>query len=117
MADINNLFKAAMSCADDAILGVMSDEAKITSGALAGNTVAGVFDDPESIAYAGGGVRIEGSSPSLFVKSVSVRGLRRPDTLTVNGLAFWVDRVGTDDAGCCYVWLVTGTPPTSNRHR
>ena len=54
-----------------------------------GGEVQGVFDDPESLGFAGGGVRIEGSSPSLFVRTDTVRAVRRGDTLTINGEMFW----------------------------
>ncbi len=50
------------------------------------------------------GVRIEGSSPSLFVRTDTVRAVRRGDTLTINGEIFWVDRVSPDDGGSCYLW-------------
>ncbi len=39
----------------------------MTSGEQSGAVIRGVFDDPENISYAGQGVRVEGSSPSLFV--------------------------------------------------
>ncbi len=79
--------------------------------------VQGVFDDPESLGFAGGGVRIEGSSPSLFVRTDTVRAVRRGDTLTINGEMFWVDRVSPDDGGSCYLWLNRGQPPAVNRRR
>ncbi|SQD04629.1 Tail attachment protein (Minor capsid protein FII) [Escherichia coli] len=72
---------------------------------------SGVFDDPESLGFAGSGVRIEGSSPSLFVRTDTVRAVRRGDTLTINGEIFWVDRVSPDDGGSCYLWLNRGQPP------
>jgi hypothetical protein len=52
MADFDNLFDEAMSRADGAIRIVMGAEAKVTSGALSGITLVGVFDDPENIGYA-----------------------------------------------------------------
>ena len=67
--------------------------------------------------FAGGGVRIEGSSPSLFVRTDTVRAVRRGDTLTINGEMFWVDRVSPDDGGSCYLWLNRGQPPAVNRRR
>ncbi|MFV2760597.1 head-tail joining protein, partial [Escherichia coli] len=45
------------------------------------------------ISYAGQGVRVEGSSPSLFVRTDDVRQLRRGDTLTIGEENFWIDRV------------------------
>ncbi|WP_252354694.1 head-tail joining protein, partial [Escherichia coli] len=63
------------------------------------------------------GVRVEGSSPSLFVRTDDVRQLRRGDTLTINGEMFWVDRVSPDDGGSCYLWLNRGQPPAVNRRR
>ncbi|EOY8363758.1 head-tail joining protein, partial [Salmonella enterica subsp. salamae] len=72
MSQTDNLFDTAMSVADDTIISVMGTTATITSGVLAGASLTGVFDDPESVSYAAGGVRIEGISPSIFVKSSSV---------------------------------------------
>ncbi|ELJ4794663.1 phage tail protein, partial [Salmonella enterica] len=63
MSQTDNLFDTAMSVADDAIISVMGTTAIITSGVLAGASLTGVFDDPESVSYAAGGVRIEGVSP------------------------------------------------------
>ncbi|HEI8290928.1 TPA: phage tail protein [Citrobacter koseri] len=117
MSDFDNIFDAAISGVDDTILDVMGTEASITSGIMAGSKITGVFDDPENIGYAGAGVRVEGTSPSLFVKSASVRQLRRMDTLTINREAFWVDRISPDDCGSCYVWLGRGSPPAANRRR
>ncbi len=42
----------------------------ITSGVLAGATLTGVFDDPESVSYAAGGVRIE-DKPTFFGQIIS----------------------------------------------
>jgi hypothetical protein len=117
MADFDNLFDEAMSRADTTIRGVMGAEVKITSGALSGVTLTGVFDDPENIGYAEAGIRIDGTKPSVFVKTSDVSGLERLDTLKVSGRDFWVDRVGPDDCGSCYVWLGTGSPPNGARRR
>ncbi|UYM56331.1 head-tail joining protein [Leclercia adecarboxylata] len=117
MADFDNLFDAAMSRADDTIRGVMGADATVTSGALSGVTIHGVFDDSENIGYAGAGVRIEGTSPSLFVKSATVQQLERMDTLMINGRAFWVERIGPDDCGSCHIWLGNGSPPAGTRRR
>lgn len=117
MGDYDNLFDAALSRADGAIRGVMGATAQIISGAMAGATLIGVFDDPENIGYAGTGVRVEGSSPSFFVKTTEVRLVRRLDSLTINADVFWVDRVGPDDCGSCYLWLGRGTPPAAPRRR
>lgn len=117
MADFDNLFDEAMSRADTTIRGVMGVRANITSGALSGVILSGVFDDPENIGYAEAGIRIEGTKPSLFVETSNVDQLERLDTMTVNGRDFWVDRVGPDDCGSCYVWLGSGVPPSAARRR
>ncbi|WP_252099067.1 head-tail joining protein, partial [Escherichia coli] len=67
MADFDNLFDAAIARADETIRGYMGTSATMTSGERSGAVIRGVFDDPENISYAGQGVRVEGSSPSLFV--------------------------------------------------
>ncbi|EOF5838405.1 head-tail joining protein [Salmonella enterica] len=118
MSQEDNLFDTAMSRADDAILGVMGTTVQVASGALAGVTLAGVFDDPESVSYAAGGIRIEGGSPSVFVKSVAARQLKRSDTLVIDGWHYWVDRVGPEEtSGSRVIWLGTGDPPTDTRRR
>ena len=122
MADFDNLFDEAMSRADGAIRSVMGAEAKVMSGALSGVTLMGVFDDPENIGYASVGIRVEGTSPTLFVETASVQQLERMDTLMINGRAFWVERIGPDDCGSCHIWLGNGSPPagtqgdSSDRH-
>lgn len=118
MEEFDNLFDTAMARADDAILGVMGSVAQVTSGGLTGATLHGVFDDPESVSYATGGIRGEGISPSLFVKSAIVRQLKRPDTLVINGRDYWVDRIGQEDgSGSRHIWLGTGEPPADTRRR
>ncbi|EFM9346257.1 phage tail protein, partial [Escherichia coli] len=97
MADFDNLFDAAIARADETIRGYMGTSATMTSGEQSGAVIRGVFDDPENISYAGQGVRVEGSSPSLFVRTDDVRQLRRGDTLTIGEENFWVDRVTPDD--------------------
>lgn len=62
MADFDNLFDAAIACADETIRGYMGTSATMTSGEQSGAVIRGVFDDPENISYAGQGVRVEGSS-------------------------------------------------------
>lgn len=111
MADFDNLFDTAITQADDTIRQVMGTSATVTSGAISGVTLSGVFDDPENIGYATPGIRVEGTSPSLFVKSAMIGQLARLDTLDINGKPFWVDRIGPDDCGSCHVWLGTGSPP------
>ncbi|EFI5876052.1 phage tail protein [Escherichia coli] len=111
MRDFENSFDAALAGVDRTIVEVMGLCAQFTSGAQCGSEVQGVFDDPESLGFAGSGVRIEGSSPSLFVRTDTVRAVRRGDTLTINGETFWVDRVSPDDGGSCYLWLNRGQPP------
>ncbi|ECF6045179.1 phage tail protein [Salmonella enterica subsp. salamae] len=117
MSQSENLFDAALSQADDTIRRVMGSGVTVTSGALVGVTLSGVFDDPENISYAGPGVRVEGSSPSLFVRTDDVRQLRRGDTLTIGEENFWIDRVSPDDGGSCHLWLGRGVPPAVNRRR
>ncbi|HIG8794771.1 TPA: head-tail joining protein [Raoultella terrigena] len=115
MTDFENIFDAAISLADEIIIEKMAVVAKISSGVYVGREISGVFDDPENIGYAGNGVRIDGTNPTLFVKSAAVNQLNRFDTLTVNNSIYWVDRVGQDDCGSCYIWLGSGLPPASNR--
>ncbi len=117
VADFDNLFDAAIARADETIRGYMGTSATITSGEQSGAVIRGVFDDPENISYAGQGVRVEGSSPSLFVRTDDVRQLRRGDTLTISEENFWVDRVTPDDGGSCHLWLGRGGPPAVNRRR
>lgn len=93
MADSDNLFDAAIARADETIRGYMGTSATMTSGEQSGAVIRGVFDDPENISYAGQGVRVEGSSPSLFVRTDDVRQLRRGDTLTIGEENFWIDRI------------------------
>lgn len=114
MRDFQNAFDAALAGVDSTIVEVMGLCAQFTSGAQCGSEVQGVFDDPESLGFAGSGVRIEGSCPSLFVRTDTVRAVRRGDTLTINGETFWVDRVSPDDGGSCYLWLNRGQPPAVN---
>lgn len=67
--------------------------------------------------YAVPGVRVEGTSPSFFVKSTDASELQRLDTLTINGISYWIDRIGPDDCGSCHLWLGNGQPPAGNRRR
>ncbi len=62
-------------------------------------------------------MRVEGSSPSLFVRTDDVRQLRRGDTLTIGEENFWIDRISPDDGGSCHLWLGRGVPPAVNRRR
>ena len=117
VADFDNLFDAAIVRADETIRGYMGTSATMTSGEQSGAVIRGVFDDPENISYAGQGVRVEGSSPSLFVRTDDVRQLRRGDTLTIGEENFWIDRISTDDGGSCHLWLGRGVPPAVNRRR
>ena len=117
MRDFQNAFDAALAGVDSTIVEVMGLCAQFTSGAQCGGEVQGVFDDPESLGFAGSGVRIEGSSPSLFVRTDTVRAVRSGDTLTINGETFWVERVSRDDGGSCNLWLTGGQPPAVNRRR
>ncbi|HAH1252894.1 TPA: phage tail protein [Escherichia coli] len=106
MADSDNLFDAAIARADETIRGYMGTSATMTSGEQSGAVIRGVFDDPENISYAGQGVRVEGSSPSLFVRTDEVRQEN-----------FWIDRISPDDGGSCHLWLGRGVPPAVNRRR
>lgn len=117
MADFDNIFDAAITRADDVIVDAMGTPARVMTGSLKGKTIVGVFDDPDSTGYPVSGVRVEGTSPTLFVKSAEVVGVRRSDSLTINGHTYWIDRVGADDLGSCHLWLGTGAPPMSNRRR
>lgn len=117
MTEFDSLFDRAMAIADNAIQETMATTVTITSGRLAGMTVSGVFDDPDSITLAGGGIRLEGSLPSLFVSASVAHQLRRLDTLTLGGEAYWVDRIGPSDCGSCHIGLGKGPPPTSNRRQ
>ncbi|WP_395762585.1 head-tail joining protein [Escherichia coli] len=113
----DNGFDTAIARADETIRGHMGTSATITSGEQPGAVIRGVFDDPENISYAGQGVRVEGSSPSLFVRTDDVRQLRRGDTLTIGEENFWIDRVSPDDGGSCHLWLERGAPPATARRR
>ncbi|MGM6923356.1 head-tail joining protein [Escherichia coli] len=117
MADFDNLFDAALVGADEVILRDMGICAVITSGALEGTRLTGVFDDPESISFVAGGIRLEDSSPSLFVKTADILQLRRQDTLTIGDDTFFVDRVTPDDGGCCYIRLRRGSPQSNSGMR
>lgn len=117
MTDFDNIFDAAISRADETIRSTMGTVALISSGELTGRSISGVFDDPENIGYAAPGVRVEGTSPSFFIKSVYASALLRLDTLTINGICYWIDRIGPDDCGSCHLWLGTGHPPVGNRRR
>ncbi len=117
MSGFDNLFDAAISRADKTIRTVMGVTVKVTSGALSGAEFTGVFDDPSEVGNPGAGIRVEGTSPSVFVQTSLVSLLRRPDTLSINGTDYWVDRIGPDDSGSCHLWLGTGHPPAGNRRR
>ena len=105
MADFDNLFDAALAGANDVILRNMGVTAVITSGHLKGTGITGVFDDPENITYVAGGIRIEDTLPSLFVKSSDILRLHRNDELVIGSDSFTVDRITPDDGGCSYIRL------------
>ncbi|MEB7742203.1 head-tail joining protein [Escherichia coli] len=105
MADFDNLFDAALAGANDVILRNMGVTAVITSGHLEGTGITGVFDDPENITYVAGGIRIEDTLPSLFVKSSDILRLHRNDELVIGSDSFTVDRITPDDGGCSYIRL------------
>ncbi|OVD94984.1 tail attachment protein, partial [Escherichia coli] len=93
MADFDNLFDAAIARADETIRGYMGTSATMTSGEQSGAVIRGVFDDPENISYAGQGVRVEGSSPSLFVRTDDVRQIPLCDTPSFRAEKTWADRI------------------------
>ncbi|HCS3001710.1 TPA: phage tail protein, partial [Shigella flexneri] len=105
MADFDNLFDVALDLADKAIIRNMGIRAVITSGRLKGIMISGVFDDPENISLVAGGVRIEDSLPSLFVKTADILRLCRNDSLMISRESFCVDRITPDDGGCSYIRL------------
>ncbi|EPT4271952.1 head-tail joining protein [Shigella flexneri] len=105
MADFDNLFGVALDLADKAIIRNMGIRAVITSGRLKGIMISGVFDDPENISLVAGGVRIEDSLPSLFVKTADILRLCRNDSLMIGRESFCVDRITPDDGGCSYIRL------------
>ncbi|EHX1969629.1 phage tail protein, partial [Escherichia coli] len=53
MRDFENSFDAALAGVDRTIVEVMGLCAQFTSGAQCGSEVQGVFDDPESLGFAG----------------------------------------------------------------
>uniref|UniRef100_UPI001BDB9380 head-tail joining protein n=1 Tax=Escherichia coli TaxID=562 RepID=UPI001BDB9380 len=53
------------------------------------------------ISYAGQGVRVEGSSPSLFVRTDDVRQLRPGATLPILQANLRVDRCSPDECRTC----------------
>lgn len=112
----DNLFDAAMSDADSRIIDVMGVRVQIVINGRP-VIVCAVFDEEESPGYADNGVRIEGCSPSLFIKSADINGLKRLDVIDIGKKPFWVDRLGPDDCGCRHIWLGTGIPPAGNRRR
>ncbi|EIC4075598.1 phage tail protein [Shigella flexneri] len=105
MADFDNLFDVALDLADKAIIRNMGIRAVITSGRLKGIMISGIFDDPENISLVAGGVRIEDSLPSLFVKTADILRLCRNDSLMIGRESFCVDRITPDDGGCSYIRL------------
>lgn len=88
MRDFQNAFDAALAGVDSTIVEVMRIRAQFTSGAQRGGESSGVFDDPSRWVLPVAKVRIEGCSPSLFVRMDTVRAVRRGDTLTINGEMF-----------------------------
>ncbi|AUX03375.1 Phage capsid and scaffold [Escherichia coli] len=90
MRDFQNAFDAALAGVDSTIVEVMGISAQFTSGAQRGGEVQGVFDDPESLGFASSGIRIEGSSPSLFVRTDTVRAVRRGEPPRVSWRVFYL---------------------------
>ncbi|HAY0219012.1 TPA: phage tail protein [Escherichia coli] len=115
MTTFINPFDAALDQADDAIIRDMGIPALITTGALAGTTITGIYDDPESITMVAGGIRLEDSTPSLFVRTADVLQLRRQDVLNIGGELFSVDRITPDDGGSCHLRLRRSSAPETRR--
>ncbi|HEJ7174543.1 TPA: phage tail protein [Serratia marcescens] len=117
MAEFDNLFDEALYGVDSRIIDVMGREVSLFINGVS-TSVRAVFDDPESIDYAAGGnIRIDGTSPRLFMKSVSAAGLKRLNVVMIGTEPYWVDRISPDDTGSCYIYLGTGEPPASARRR
>lgn len=115
MDEFSNIFDAALDQADDVIIRDMGIPVLIETGGLAGVTITGIYDDPESITMVAGGIRLEDSMPSLFVRTVDVSLLRRQDQLRIGGELFCVDRITPDDGGSCHVRLRRNSVPEKRR--
>ncbi|MGA9618971.1 MAG: head-tail joining protein [Serratia proteamaculans] len=117
MDGFDNLFDEALFDVDNRIIEVMGREMAVFIND-ASTPIRAVFDDPESIDYASGGnVRIEGTSPRLFVKSAAVAQLQRLDVVRIGADRYWVDRIAPDDTGSRYIYLGVGDPPANTRRR
>lgn len=115
MPQFDNFFDSVLARADDAIRGVMGVQAFINNRR---EPVCGVFDDPASaIPVPGSGAVMEEFSPTLFVKSADVAGIRRRDLVSVKGTVYWVTRVGADDGGSLTLYLEAGEPPGDRVYR
>ncbi len=53
----------------------------------------------------------------LRVMGTRTAHLKRPDTLTILGDTFWVDRITPAGGDSSIILLGRGTPPTDNRRR
>ena len=115
MATFSNIFDAALDQADDVIIRHMGISALITTGALEGTTITGIYDDPESVTMVAGGIRLDDSTPSLFVRTADVLLLRRQDELNIGGELFSVDRITPDDGGSCHIRLRRNCTPEKRR--
>ncbi|MEN3257306.1 head-tail joining protein [Sodalis endosymbiont of Spalangia cameroni] len=115
MGGFDNLFDEALSDADSRIITVMGRETEVFING-APTPVRAVFDLAESVDYAAGSnIRIDGSSPRLFVKSADVATLQRLDRVRIGAECYWVDRIGPEDTGSCHIYLGVGEPPTDTR--
>lgn len=115
MGGFENVFDEALSDADSQIIEAMGREANVFINGSS-TPVRVVFDEPENIDYASGGnIRIDATSPRLFVKSADIVGLSRLDVVVIGTERYWVDRIGEDDTGSRHIYLGTGDPPASTR--
>lgn len=117
MDGYENLFDAALSDADERIIGVMG----VTVTPLNPNVkpFRAVFDHPAAdTTLPNGAARIQDTAPTLFAKTPFFTGLTEGDGVHVNGEDFRVVKIGPDDTGSCVVTLSQGSarqaPPVIN---
>lgn len=108
-------FDQALADADDIIRSVMGVDIYING---ASTPIKGVFDNPAGvIPVPSGGAVLEEFSPTLFVHSADVAGIRRRDSILILGTPFWVTRVGEDDGGSRILYLEAGDPAPDRTYR
>lgn len=113
--DDGSLFGRALADADDVIRSIMGVDVYINGAAI---PVKGVFDNPGGvIPVPSGGAVLEEFSPTLFVCSADVDGIRRRDRILILGTPFWVTRVGEDDGGSRILYLEAGDPAPDRTYR